>query len=379
MAEAATQLRIGITIGLHSEGESLWVNGIKQNAIYLLQALSRCAQVKSVCLVNTTGVAITPALPWDLKKIPTVPFEAAKDDLDVLIELGGQIDGNQTAYLKDRGTRVVSYCCGVEYVNATEAILFGRTLWGANLFVNPRYDGLWVIPQVASSSAHYLATLRRLPATTVPFVWHPGVLEDRAQALPSGGRYRSGVSPKRLTVMEPNMNVVKFCLYPVLIAEEAFRQVPGSIGQLHVTNADHLAHQSQDFVAIMNQLDLVRQGKAVFTGRHQTPQFLAEHTDVVISHQWENPLNYFYLEVCWQGYPLVHNAHLVSDLGYFYKDNDVQDGAARLMHALAHHDTQAESYLMRQRAAIARFLPDNRQLIESYERLLAELMKRPLR
>ena len=70
--------------------------------------------------------------------------------------------------------------------------------------------------------------------------------------------------------------------------------------------------------------------KAVFLGRHDTPAFLAENTDAVISHQLENPLNYFYLEVCWQGYPLVHNAHLVPELGYYYAGNDVQAGAARL-------------------------------------------------
>jgi hypothetical protein len=54
------------------------------------------------------------------------------------------------------------------------------------------------------------------------------------------------------------------------------------------------------------------------------PTFLAENTDIVISHQMENPLNYFYLEVCWQGYPLVHNASLCDDLGYYYRDNDAE-------------------------------------------------------
>ncbi|MGF6856516.1 DUF2827 family protein [Paraburkholderia sp. CI3] len=58
--------------------------------------------------------------------------------------------------------------------------------------------------------------------------------------------------------------------------------------------------------------------------------FLAQNTDIVISHQLENPLNYFYLEVRWQGYPLVHNAHLCADLGYYYRDNDVEEGRVGL-------------------------------------------------
>jgi len=93
-------LRIGITIGLHHVAETLWNNGIKQNAAFLAEALRHCPQVASVVLVNTTQVPVTPALPWDLNRYPTLSFDAAKDAVDVLIELGGQIDGAQTDYLK---------------------------------------------------------------------------------------------------------------------------------------------------------------------------------------------------------------------------------------------------------------------------------------
>ena len=113
--------------------------------------------------------------------------------------------------------------------------------------------------------------------------------------------------------MEPNNDIVKFCMYPVFIAEEAYRQRPQDIEILQVTNADRLARESKEFIAVMNQLDIVRQHKAVFLGRFDTPQFLSQMTDVVISHQIENALNYFYFDVCWQGYPLVHNAHMCSD------------------------------------------------------------------
>jgi hypothetical protein len=372
-------LRIGITIGLQSEGESLWINGIKQNALFLRRALLACPSVRSCALVNTTGVRITSSLPWDLNQIETKTFDEAKDELDVLIELGGQIDQYQTEHLKSRNARVVSYCCGVEYINGMEAVLFGRALWGSNLFVNQRYDDLWVIPQVTPSSAHYLATLRRIPFQVVPFVWHPEMVESQVSTLPGKGCYAPGPAKKRLVVMEPNINVVKFCLYPILIAETAFRHSPDRIAGLEVTNADHLAHTSQDFVAIMNQLDIVRQHKAVFTGRHQTPLFLSARADVVISHQWENALNYFYLEVAWLGYPLVHNAHLVPDLGYFYKDNDVLAGASKLLHVLEHHDTEFETYRTRQRQSISQFLPSNPWLVASYESLLQRLMRQPLR
>jgi hypothetical protein len=183
-------LRIGITIGLHHEAETLWNNGIKQNAVFLAEALKHCPNVASVALVNTTATPITSALPWDQSRWPTVTFEAAKDSVDVLIELGGQIDGAQTDYLKQRGARLVSYCCGFEYVHAMESMLFNKPLWGQNLYVNQRYDDIWMVPQVANISQPYFEVLRRTEARAVPFVWSPVFLDERTRALPDAGVYQ---------------------------------------------------------------------------------------------------------------------------------------------------------------------------------------------
>ncbi|SFA94637.1 Protein of unknown function [Collimonas sp. OK607] len=378
MSSSIGGLRIGITIGLHQENESLWTNGIKQNAVYLAEALKQCPSVASVHLVNTTAIAITAALPWDQARWPTVTFGQAKDNLDVLIELGGQVDAGQTAYLKTHGCRLISYCCGVEYVNVMQSVLFDRPMWGYNLFVNQRYDAIWMVPQVANTSQSYFETLRRRPAQVVPFVWDPIFVNQRSRDFEHQGEYRPRSGPRRLTVMEPNNDIVKFCMYPVFIAEEAYRQQPQDIDILQVTNADRLARESKEFVAVMNQLDIVRQHKAVFLGRFDTPQFLSQMTDVVISHQIENALNYFYFDVCWQGYPLVHNAHMCSDLGYYYEGNDVQDGCRRLLEVLVTHDGSWQDYLAHQRQALSRYLPGCAQVTAEYERLLATLLQQAI-
>jgi len=370
---APRALKIGITLGLHSEDESLWVNGIKQNALNLAMAFQNSPHAHQVALLNTTPVAITPALPWDLARFPTRPFAEAGDDLDVLIELGGQISAEQTDDLKRRDTRIVSYCCGPEYVHNVEAMIFRPSL-GDALFCNQRYDALWVIPQVAETSQGYFETLRRRRSQVVPFVWHPMTLEARAASLPQGGEYRPTGAPKRLTVIEPNIDVVKFCLYPTLIAEQAFRAAPESIGFLHVLNATHLATQAPKFIGLMTLLDIVKAGKASFIGGYETPRALAELTDIVISHQWGLALNYLYLEVCWQGYALVHNAHLCREIGYFYPGADVAAGAEALLAAIHTHDLAWEDYRARQRRLIDRFLATNGDLIAAYDRLLFDLM-----
>ncbi|KIP17226.1 hypothetical protein WI80_14260 [Burkholderia ubonensis] len=368
----ARSLRIGITIGLRDAAESLWVNGIKQNALYLMKLFQHSPLRHRVTLVNTTAVEITPSLPWDLEQFPVRSFDDAKDSLDVLIELGGQIDPLQTRYLQSRGAKVVSYCCGPEYVQMTEAMIFSRRL-ADSIFINQEYDQVWVIPQVVETSAGFFSVLRRRPVREVPFVWDPMCLDMRTRDLPFSGEYRPTARARRLSIMEPNIDVLKFCLYPLLIAESAYRQCGPKIDYVHVTNADHFARMSPEFIGVARHLDLVRDSKVSFVGRYDTPQFLVEHTDIVVSNQWGLALNYFYFDVCWNGYALVHNAHLCKELGYYYPNNDVDEGARRVVEAVECHSETWQRYLKQQRKLIGRFLATNPDQVEAYDRLLIGL------
>jgi hypothetical protein len=168
-------------------------------------------------------------------------------------------------------------------------------------------------------------------------------------------------------------------LYPIFLAELAYRDFPGDIEKLYVTNSERIATSSLEFISIMNQLDLVRDGMAIFLGRHDTPSFLSESVDIVISHQTDNPLNYFYLEVCWQGFPLVHNASLCRDLGYYYIDNQLTEGASLIRKIIDVHDLDHGDYLAQQRRLIGRYLPTSQPLIDAYTALLDQLNTRELR
>jgi hypothetical protein len=70
---------------------------------------------------------------------------------------------------------------------------------------------------------------------------------------------------------------------------------------------------------------------------------------------------------------------LCTDLGYYYKDNDVNDGARRVVEAIDQHDSQLAQYRDKQRSLIARYLPDHAALVGGYTGLLHALIKKPLR
>jgi hypothetical protein len=369
-------LRIGIAIDIRNEAEDILVNGIRQNALYLAKLFQHSPLKHTVMLVDMTAMTQTRTRPWDTARFPVRLFDETKDALDVLIQLDGPIGEEQTRYLKARGTRLVSYCCGSEYAQIAEAMIFNRRL-SDTVFINQQYDATWMTPRVMETSASFFSTLRRSPVQLVPFVWDPICLNTNASNLPFQGEYRprggEASAAKRLAVMEPNIDVLEFCLYPLLIADRAFQSVGDAIGYLHVTNAEHLARQSPDFCGIAQYLDLVRKSKASFVGRYDTRQFLSQHTDIVISHQWEPALNYLYFDVCWSGYALVHNAQFFREVGYYYGGNDLEEGARQLIHAIRHHDDEWTAYRTKQRKAIMPFLATNLELIARYDSLLTGL------
>ena len=145
-----------------------------------------------------------------------------QEPFDVLIELGGRINKTQVDTLKRQSSRLVSYCGNLEYVHAMESVLFNQPTEDSRLSANQRYDSLWTTPQVENIGRSYFEVFQRQESHPVPFVWSPMFLQERTRAFPHRGEYQPHAGPHRLTVMEPNTDIVNFCLYPTLIAESVY-------------------------------------------------------------------------------------------------------------------------------------------------------------
>ena len=74
------------------------------------------------------------------------------------------------------------------------------------------------------------------------------------------------------------------------------------------------------------------------------------------------------------GWPIVHNAHLCKDVGYYYEGFNYDEGAEILKNAILTHDTNVEEYIKRNRAIIDRYLPSNKYLQEQYKALIDKLL-----
>jgi len=113
--------------------------------------------------------------------------------------------------------------------------------------------------------------------------------------------------------------------------------------------------------------------KIKFVGRYPISTFLSSETDIVVSHQWENPLNYAYLDAMYYGYPLVHNAEMIKDAGYYYEGFNITEGAEQLQIALQNHDDNIEEYIEKNKPVLNRYMSTNPGLVDTYKKLIDNL------
>jgi len=163
-------MKIGITLGLKTNDESIWTNGIKQNVLMLVDILKRSKKNYEVCILNIFDVDFTKK-PKYLDGIDIFFYENKMMEMDLIISMGGQLHNKDLKKFKEnKDKRLVSYKCGNDYVLTMESILFKG---GTNNEYFSEFDELWYVPQQDEVNKDYYSTLYRTKSLKVPFIWSP--------------------------------------------------------------------------------------------------------------------------------------------------------------------------------------------------------------
>ncbi|PLZ00871.1 DUF2827 domain-containing protein [Burkholderia sp. WAC0059] len=375
-------MRIGIS-ALSHEGQSIWQNGLGQNVLFFALALRRLPFVRDVVLVDVGSERRLPDLACDLAPdLRIVTQRDATDLVDVVVEMAGALDERWLDLMRARGRKVVFFCCGQPYAMVIEPAVFGRPV---HVSRPERCDEVWLLPK-DRKLAPMMRTLHRCPAHVVPYVWHPMFVEARIAEVAGHGLhygYEAGRAAReaaggalRVAIFEPNISVVKTSSIPMLVCDEAYRARRDSVAAMHALNTQHMKDHPT-LLHFANSLDLVREHRAAFHGRHDIVGFMSQHADAVVAHQWENDQNYSYLDVLHGDYPLVHNSPWLAGAGYYYPDFDAVAGAARLLDARRDHDAQLDDYRARSRAVFDAVNPFSEANLQAYAARLRALAGAP--
>lgn len=363
--------RIGITLFVGADGKlSLFENGLRQNVLFLYRLFAASRQcARAVLLNHGDGELAEETERFGIPRAAVIRAQDLDAPLDFLLVAGAAVDRPTIERLKAQGTRIIAYKGGNGAVISMEAMAARPPRPDAErYFDHDYYDAVWLTPQHWQTYRGWCETLYRCPVHQIQQVWSPLVIEAVRAASPFPFGYTPGKSKWRIGIMDPNVTVMKTSHVPMLVCEAAFRRQPEMFEAIYVTNG--LAHKDNaHFVSFASAMQAYRAGIMTLEPRFIGPMFMGQHADAIVTHHWENGLNYLYYEALHGGYPLIHNA-MVAPAGYPYADFDAEDGARALIAAKARHDAELPAYRARADALLESVRPDNQAVIAAHEALL---------
>lgn len=381
-------LNIGITISISSKKPALWINGITMNAIFLLDLLMKSNKKYNVYLINTNrNIKVKDKdveLPWN-KRYKIYDLEDKYMQTDLLIMLGTSFGKEDVEAFKNNRNgigiekKVIAYKCGNNYTIEMERALFADDDQDKLNLATWSYGGcddVWMVPQQEYQNKHYYDLFEEVDSKPVPFVWSPMFIDDYVKRYKDNNleyKYVPGKKEKDIVSFEPNINVVKYAMIPTLIVESLYRKRKDFLNNYVICSGMKIGVRT-GFVTHMKRLHIYLEKKLKVDGRYAMPGYLAEKTDIVVSHQWENPLNYAYLDALYLNYPLVHNAEMIQDGGYFYHDFNIAEGAEKLQEVIDTHDDNLEEYAKECERVNSRYMAiKNPNMIKTYDQLIENL------
>jgi len=384
-------IKIGITLNLLNNVNSFFSNGINQNTLFLAELLLNVGfDVYFIVEDNkvfSIDKSIIDEFLYDSRFKYKTYSEVLYSGFHVIITLSfSYTERFLYNYYKYLNIKHVGYFCGNSYLINTEQILYNQHRdkqqgeYDFTIDGLPKYDQIWSIPQMVEANLDYWNILHRCKSIEVPFVWSNNAIKLFCKANKCNEEdlyYKNRGTEKKIAIFEPNISVMKWALPAILICESAYRKNK-LVKHLFVTNISETSKivdfNLKQFNKFMRTLDIVQDKKCSIESRHNTLSFMRDHADIAVSHQWGNPLNYLYFDLAWMGWPILHNAYLCKDVGYFYNNFNLLEASDYLIKIINEHELNKDEYIKKNREVIDKYLPTNKKLISDYKNLILKLL-----
>jgi len=383
-------IKIGITLLVFNNVASFFSNGINQNSLYLCEILLNIGFDVYFIIEDTklfdVSESVLNEIFYDNRFKYTKYSEILYSEFNLIITLSfSYCDLFIYNYLKYLKTKHVGYFCGNTYIIESEKILYNqhkkiqKNDYDFTINGYPKYDEIWSIPQMTELNCDFWAILYHCKCVDVPFVWSNNAIKLFCKVNNCNENelyYKNKGAEKKIAILEPNLSIMKWALPSIIITENAYRKNK-LIKHLYVTNIGSSSSINdfnlEQFNKFVKSFDIVKDKKCSIETRYNTLSFMKDYADIVVSHQWGNPLNYVYFDLAWMGWPILHNAHLCKDIGYFYDNFNLIEASEKLENILTEHDKNIDAYVKHNRLMIDRFLPNNIILQQKYRDLVLKL------
>jgi hypothetical protein len=379
------KIKIGISLDISMNYIDIFSNGIRLNTIYLAELLCHIGYdtyfivKEKKDIIKWKNDPLYSSIFYDNRFKFVDESEVFQYNFDIVIVLGYFLSVYILETLKIMKTKLVYYNCGNSYIvdsnvlfNPNEPVFQQYYMFDIKM---PLFDEIWCIPQQIKMNEHYFKIFWKCEIIEVSFIWSPFIFEKIDNIANSPIYYKKKGKNKKIAVLEPNICIQKWCLPPLLICENTYRNLKEKELLDHIYLCSMLEKNNPNFEKLICSLDTFKKKIISIEGRTNSLLFMINSADIVVSHQWELNLNYLYLDLAWWGWPVVHNANLCKDVGYYYEEFNYEMGGKVLEDVILHHDDHIDEYVVKNRAAIDRYLPTNIDVQNSYKKLIENLYK----
>lgn len=375
-------LKIGITINLKDINDPIWLSEVGFVTFSLYRLLKKNY---NVTLLNLTDINLNNNSKY-LKDFKFELFNEKYFDMDLIIVVDGNIDYETAILFKDikSTNKIVAYKFKNDLISTNEDILYRENI--PSLYKYEDYfDEIWYTPKQFETNKNFYATLYKTDVIIVPFIWEKeslDILLNDIDLLYDSKTNKQITHPafyipkdkKRIGIIEGNVSMTNTAVIPLMITEESYRTNLGkTLIENTIIDSSHRIKGNKRFISIFRTFDLFNDGKISFEHMYNLYFFVTQFSDVIVSHQLLNPLNYLYMDLVYMGYPVLHNSYMCKELGYYYEGSNIKEGSNKLNWILANHDKNINEYKDRNNDILYRYYIDNPIILDSYNNLINNL------
>jgi hypothetical protein len=342
-------VRVAITID--SAGDGFAMAAGNRLAWHVSELVAALPQVERVFVVNT--------------QVPGAAHEAL-ERCDLVIAMGGRIAAPDIARFRARGGRHVLFLRDNPYLDLVDRSLFDR---GGGFGPVDGHDAVWVLDGFAVQ-ASMLRAIHRCPVHCLPQVWSASFVDWHDRLHPGQPfAFARGAGPWRCVINASNVSAATMGVLPLLAVNRMHLDNPGAIAGVAFRSGAQLS-EHPTFNHIAASLELHHAGALTLWADQDFHRLMALHGDCVLAHRLDAGAEPWLLDTLHAGYPLLHNAAALADLGNYYPGNDIDCAVAQAGAMIGGHLRDFDARLADTRRRLGRFAIDHRDTVAAYSRAM---------
>ena len=296
--------------------------------------------------------------------------------MDIVISLSLFIKNIQgLALLKKNNVKLVYYNCGnILYIYKEDIIFDCHKYIKSNSFdLFKNYLQFWVIPNYTKDIDFYKSICDdKTSVYTAPYVWNTDIvnINNSFNEICYNISNANNLT-KYIIIAEANIQLTKNCLIPLLIANNLYK-IYKNIRIIILAKP-----KTEAFNNFLQNLDIYKNKLIEVYDRLPFINILLQMRNkkldiYILSHQYDNPLNFLHLETLYLNYPLIHNSKPYKNDGYYY--NTIQEGVQQLYNSFKKHSNNLDKYKKETAKVLKVFSPNNINNQKIYKKYLDELI-----